>query len=115
MQTSTHHKTEAITSSGDAHSLGQFAESVAAREAEFQDFQDDVESTETDEETDTPPPIFDRLYQEGGFAAIFQLCTFTADKFHSIYYIIEGTLGPSWKNRRGRTSGILPKDALLCH
>lgn len=102
-----------LNSADAAQALIQFAEAAAAREAELEQFESDGARTETDEECDSPSPIFDSFFNEGGSAGIAQLCNFSADEFHSIYDIIQSGLSSAWTARRGRTSSILPKDAFL--
>ena len=68
---------------------------------------------DSDEENDSPAPLFDRFYIDGGSAAIKNMTNFSPDRIEFIWNSIEDEIDEKFNIGRGKKSSVSPKDCFF--
>ncbi|ETW04933.1 hypothetical protein H310_04032 [Aphanomyces invadans] len=66
---------------------------------------------QVEDANDSPTPILDSFFAQGGNASLTTMMNLTLAEFESIWAIVESTVVPSWTLGRGRKSPTSTKDA----
>lgn len=104
---------QSYQASDAADALRLLADTVAEREADLRNFQDTSDQESSDEEADSPSPIFDSFYNEGGAEAIRQMTNFDVHRFEDIWNIVHDHVSRTYNVGRGQRCSVTGKDALF--
>lgn len=97
-----------------ANSLRLLGEDDANRATDLQQFssQPDQEDN-SDDEDDSPRPLFDTFYEQGGPAAMMQMINFDPQEFEGLWQQVEDEVALGYNVGRGRKSPQKGKDVLF--
>ncbi|KAF0775027.1 hypothetical protein AaE_001273 [Aphanomyces astaci] len=70
-------------------------------------------SQHVEEADDSPTPVIDSFFSQGGNASLSTMTNFTLSEFESIWAIVESAMVTTWTMGRGRKSMTSPKDAFF--
>ncbi|ETV97367.1 hypothetical protein H310_09702 [Aphanomyces invadans] len=70
-------------------------------------------SQQVEEADDTPTPVIDSFFSQGGNAALTTMSNFTLAEIETIWAVVEPAMVTSWTMGRGRKSKTSPKDAFF--
>lgn len=77
------HKEHVSTEQATA-ALQTLADAAATRQSELQQFPNSPQRPDSDEDNDSPSPIFEQFYASGGSAAIVQMTNLDVSEFQKI-------------------------------
>lgn len=102
-----------IDSEVASEALLRLTETSAARSVELNSYSDDVNHTETDEETDSNSPIIDKFFEEAGAVGIAQITNFSLHYLDAIYDIPASDMETAWHSGLVKLFAFGPKDYLF--
>lgn len=96
-----------------ADALRLLAERSILREEDVRQYNKDPDLDESDTEADSPCPIFDRFYEEGGAEGIKQMSHFDPMQIEKMWLEIFEHVSATYNVGRGRRSDVSGKDAFF--
>ena len=80
---------------------------------ELRQYDDDSDHFDPDKSVDSNAPIFDRVYEQGGSAAILEMTNFDPKTFFGMWSGFQGVISQGYNAGRGRTSIHSGKEVLF--
>lgn len=102
-----------ISTQEAANALAQLAEVHDDRNAELNQYAANRDPVESDDENDSPTPIFDAFYNSGGSATILAMTNFTPQEFERCWDIIADFVRTNWNVGRGRRCAHSGRDVFF--
>lgn len=93
--------------------LNLLADIALEREEDISNFNTSRDQNDSDEESDSSCPYFDKFFEEGGTQAISDMCNFNASEFEFLWQLLESFVLQNYNSGRGKKCHVTGKDMLF--